>query len=151
MVYENARTALENCYAIDECKSWADKAAAIASYARQIQDESSLNFAQQIRGRAWRQMGELLKQIEPQRGANQNIQDDDLKVTRKEAANKAGLSERQRKDSLRVASIPKSDFEELVESETPPTTTQLAALGTVTKLIDRLWTYSLNTSNVLQI
>jgi len=48
----------------------------------------------------------LLRQIEPARGANQNIQDGTVpKVTRESAATEAGLSERQRKTALRVAAV----------------------------------------------
>jgi len=80
---------------------------------------------------AVRRCGELLKQIEPARGANQNIQDGAVpKVTRESAATDAGLSERQRKTALRVANVPESTFTEQVESENPPTVTQLAQQGT---------------------
>ena len=36
--YENAKTALAQCDAIDQCKEMADKAQALASYARQAND-----------------------------------------------------------------------------------------------------------------
>lgn len=49
--------------------------------------------------------------------------------SRELTANGAGLSEHQRKQMLRVASIPREDFERQVESDKPPTVTQLAALG----------------------
>ena len=54
---------------------------------------------------AIRRCGELLKQVEPKQGANQNIHDaTDTKVlTRTEAAKEAGLSERQKVTALRVA------------------------------------------------
>ena len=50
-------------------------------------------------------------------------------VTRQSAADAAGLSEHQRKTALRVANIPKKEFEELVESDDPPTIEQLAERG----------------------
>ncbi len=56
------------------------------------------------RGRASRRCGELLKQIEPAHGSNQNIRDGSVpKVTRESAAKEAGLSEWQQKTVLRVA------------------------------------------------
>jgi hypothetical protein len=58
-----------------------------------------------IRSRAIRRCGELLRQVEPARGANQNIgEGDHPKVpARKDVAAAAGLSEHQRKTALRVA------------------------------------------------
>jgi len=47
--YENAKTALANCSSMDECKDWADKSKALASYARQSQDESLRKVAARIR------------------------------------------------------------------------------------------------------
>jgi hypothetical protein len=44
-------------------------------------------------------------------------------------AEAAGLSERQRKTALRVASVPQEDFDRQVESDDPPTVTQLAEQG----------------------
>ena len=42
--YEAARTALANCAQVDECKDWADKALALASYAKQANDETLLRW-----------------------------------------------------------------------------------------------------------
>ena len=46
--YENARNALANCQAVDECKEWADKAAALASYAKQADDDELYMMARRI-------------------------------------------------------------------------------------------------------
>lgn len=88
--------------------------------------------AARIQARAIWRCGELLKEIEKQHGANQNIGDGDgPKVyTRKEAAEDAGLSERQQKTAVRVANVPKEEFEAQVESDSPPTVTALAEQGT---------------------
>lgn len=37
-VYARAKTSLRECAQIDECGDWANKAAALASYARQAKD-----------------------------------------------------------------------------------------------------------------
>ena len=74
-------------------------------------------MADRIQARAIRRCGELLKQVEPARGANQNIGEGALpKVTRESAAASAGLSEHQRKTALRVASIPGDEFDAAVEA-----------------------------------
>ena len=53
----------------------------------------------------------------------------DTKVlTRTEAAREAGMSERQKVAGLRVANVPEPVFNQAVESETPPTVTQLAEI-----------------------
>lgn len=64
--YESAKSALSQCVALDECKSWADKAAALASYAKQANDEELMKMATRIRDRAIRRAGELLAQINGQ-------------------------------------------------------------------------------------
>jgi hypothetical protein len=51
-------------------------------------------------------------------------------LRRTEVASSAGLSVRQRKTALRVASVPKREFEAAVESDSPPTIPQLAKVGT---------------------
>jgi hypothetical protein len=60
--YERAKIALAECYRVDECKSWVDKAMALASYARQVRDDSLYKTAGRIHGRALRRVGELQKQ-----------------------------------------------------------------------------------------
>lgn len=62
--YEQARTHLAQCVEIDECQDWADKAAALASYARQADDKTLENYAMRIRARAIRRAGELLKEYD---------------------------------------------------------------------------------------
>jgi hypothetical protein len=136
--YINACNAMAECSTMDECQTWADKAAALASYAKQSQDEQLMKMAVRIQARAIRRCGELLKQIEPARGANQNIKEGDHpNVTRKAAAEDAGLSEHQQKTALRIANVPENDFNESVESDNPPTVTKLAEMGKKTRpLVD---------------
>ena len=52
--YEAARSAIAECERIDECKDWSDKAAAMASYARQAKDDSLRVMAVRIQARAER-------------------------------------------------------------------------------------------------
>ena len=42
--YREAKAALAKCESVDECAEWADKAAAIASYARQADDLELANY-----------------------------------------------------------------------------------------------------------
>jgi len=130
--YQAAQAALAQCSQIDECKDWADKASALASYARQSEDKELERMAQRIRARAIRRAGELIKQIEPGQGARDGKRDadSDTPLTRTQAARDAGMSERQQNTAGRIANIPEQDFEAQVESDMPPTLSQLAAQGT---------------------
>jgi hypothetical protein len=135
--YQHARAALERCARVDECKEWADKALALASYAKQAKDDELGKMAVRIRARAIRRCGVLLKAIEP--GKNQHharAQAANGRGTRKDAARRAGLSGRQAKTALRVARVPIKAFEDQVESARPPTVGALARQGTPPKVVD---------------
>lgn len=125
-VYQNAKTAISKCDEIDECKDWADKAEALASYAKQAQDEELRKMADRIQARAIRRCGELLQKIE--RGVNQHARSG-AGPSRTEAARDAGLSRRQKRDSLRVARVPAAEFDDAVDSDDPPTVTKLSEQG----------------------
>lgn len=129
--YEAAKNALAECASIDECQDWADKAAALASYARQAEDDQLERMSQRIRARAIRRAGELLKQIEPGHGKNQNIKDGNgpNAETRKAVGEQAGMSERQIKTAIRVANIPQDVFDTCIEDDKPATVTELAEMG----------------------
>lgn len=147
--YEAAKAALANCVSIDECKDWADKAQALASYAKQANDDEMMRQSTRIRDRAIRRCGELLKQIEPATGKNNQhvqVKGEDARpfqsrenaatsggrppeVTRNSAARDAGMSPHQAKQAIRVANVPAADFERQVESPKPPTVTALAEQG----------------------
>lgn len=127
--YANAKTALSACASIDECQGWADKAAALASYAKQAEDEELMKMAIRIRDRAIRRAGELLKQIPSATGAHRKTDGADT-LSRKAAAEEAGMSERQQVTAIRVANVPADEFEEQVEGNNPPTVTALAKQGT---------------------
>jgi ParB family chromosome partitioning protein len=137
--YQAAQLALSNCVKMDECWDWADKAAALASYAKQSNDDSLQKHAIRIQSRAIERCGLLMKQIPSGKGQNQNISEGDHTnvLTRKQAATDAGLSEHQRNTALRIASIPSAELDRMIESDDPPTITQLAAMGTKHKpLVD---------------
>lgn len=131
--YDAARRALAECSNIDECQNWADKARALASYARQAKDGSLRQLALRIQNRAIRRAGELLKQIEPSKGGRPSVKTRESAhpSSRTAAAEQAGLSTGQRKTALRIASVPAAEFEAAIESETPPSVTQMAVMGTV--------------------
>jgi len=136
-MYSAAKTALAKCARIDECKLWADKMEALASYARQQEDEDLLNYANRIKARAYRRAGEVFESIPVAKGRrppNDGIGGDaSPNFTRKEAAKEAGMSPDQAKTAIRVNRVPADEFEEAVESDDPPTVTALAQRGKATK------------------
>lgn len=123
--YEAARNALSNCVSIDECQTWADKAAALASYAKQANDDELMKMATRIRDRAIRRAGELLKQLD---GRGRSVGDHTF-VSQAEAAEQAGMSKHQQVQAVRVANVSDDEFERQVESANPPTVTALAEQG----------------------
>jgi hypothetical protein len=48
---------------------------------------------------------------------------------RRKLCQEAGISEHQMRQVLRVAAVPKDEFERLIESDNPPSITALAKLG----------------------
>jgi hypothetical protein len=133
-VYENAKTALADCARIDECQKWANKAEALASYARQADDDTLRKLADRIQARAVRRAGQLLKtfQTGPKGGRPSGNGNGTVGVSprsQKQAAEDAGMSQRQRETAVRVANVPDDIFEVAVESDAPPTVTQLAEIG----------------------
>ena len=131
--YDAAKHALAECSQLDECQTWANKAEAMASYARQANDDALRIMCDRIQARAIRRCGELLREIRQGQGARDGKRQDgdDPPLTRTQAATNAGLSERQRKTALRVANIPEDEFESAIESDDPPTVTALADHGKV--------------------
>ncbi len=129
--YEAARRALAECSEIDECKEWADKAAALASYARQADDGELYKMARRIQGRAVRRAGELLQtfQTGPKGGRPSKNGRGAPTVSQRAAAKAAGMSKDQEVTAVRIANLPEGDFEAAVESDDPPTVTALAGAG----------------------
>lgn len=134
--YVAAREAIAECAKVDECKSWADKAMAIASYAKQANDDELEKIAKRIKARAIRRGGELLAAIKPDKGGRTRVGTGPSSLTRKATAKQAGLSPRQAKQMLRTSNIPKDVFENAVESDDPPSAEKLGDLGTKKNVVD---------------
>src|SRR3954453_19497116 len=90
-IYESAKAALAECSRMDECKEWANKADAMASYARQAADDTFFAYARRIKARAIERCGELLAEIPSATGAHLKSGSAPT-LSRKDAARDAGLS-----------------------------------------------------------
>jgi hypothetical protein len=122
--YEKAKQAIAECERIDQCADWADKAAALASYARQADNRDLENDARRIRLRAVRRCGDLLLTYDG-RGGDRSKTVTALTFappSRAEVAEEAGLSEHKTRVAVQIANIPEEEFEATVESNTPPGT-----------------------------
>jgi hypothetical protein len=140
--YEEARQAIAKCESPFECRTMADQAAAMAVYARMRDDTDLLNRAVRLQAWAARRWGELDKELNPDRrqeNLKQN-QTPDRKAHARPIGETVpltdGTTEYQRKISRRLAAIPEPEFSRQVESENPPTVTQLAEQGKVTRVRD---------------
>lgn len=133
VAYESAQKALAECIRVDEAWTWQNKAAALASYARQARDNTLRDYALRIQARAIRRAGELLRLIDPQPGKRTDIEPSRDTPTRLEAATGARLSRDQMHTALRVANVPEAAFIEAIEGADPPTMTALAAWGTTSR------------------
>jgi hypothetical protein len=128
--YENAKTALAECASLDECKQWSDKAAALLSYAKQANDDELEQLSKRIRARAIRRAGELLQAVDGRGGdRTKSAIDDTFAPTQRQAAADAGMSKNQQMQSVRVANIPRQEFDKQVDQPKPPTISQLAQQG----------------------
>lgn len=128
--YDAAVKAVAACESLDECKDWADRAAALASYYRQSKDIAMEESARRIRLRAKRRVGELLLQLKgaAPRGARGRIKAGG-RTQRTAAARAVGLSETQTRNVVRIARIPAATAEAAIEATPPPTEAQLLLIA----------------------
>jgi hypothetical protein len=114
--YDAMILAIEACHSVDEVKEIRDKARAIEVYAAQALNRDAERQAAEIRIRAERKTGELLKQTK-QNGERQdrsqpkklNVASSDIKP---QTLVDLGISRDQSSDWQKLAEIPKEKFEE---------------------------------------
>jgi hypothetical protein len=133
--YEAAKQAIIACQSPIECRTMADKAAAMAVYAK-LRDDSELhNRAVRLQDWATRRWGELDRELYPDRSkANlkQNKADSPECGTSQSGKRPApldGTTEYQRVVSRRLAAIPEPEFVRQVDGPNPPTVAKLADQG----------------------
>jgi len=136
-VYQAAKVALAECERMDECKDWADKMEALASYARQADDDALLKHCMRIKARAIDRCGEILRAVPAAVNRHQVTSGGNAPTGRMQAARDAGLSRDQAVTAIRVNKVPRDIFEAAVESDTPPTIETLASLNSETTHIIR--------------
>jgi len=107
--YDAARAALEKAHTVDEVKDIRDKAEALRVYAKQAADVDMQNWAAEIRIRAERRAGVLLKEMPKQhgaRGAGKKVES-----PRATPLSELGITKTQSSKWQRLADAPVSEFE----------------------------------------
>ena len=106
--YDEARRALAAAHTVDEVKNIRDKAEALRAYARQAGDVDMVNWAAEIKIRAERKAGELLKEM-PKHNGDPSSHD----VRR---LTDLGITHMQSSRWQRVADVPEPEFEAHIEN-----------------------------------
>lgn len=140
--YDAAIYALAECKAIDEVKTWADKAAAMQAYGRMAKNKTLEVDAAEIRIRAERRLGQLLVAQKESGGLNQGaLKNGPALVTHEDGKtppklSDVGISYDLSSKAQKLAAVPEAEFEsevgqwrERVQSEGARVSTRLQAAG----------------------
>ena len=118
--YESARAALAAAHRVDEVKSIRDKAEAMAAYARQAKDSELIQYATEIKVRAERRCGELLR-VTAERGERAVAGEPVTQMSKRATSAPPtladmGLTRDESSRYQRLAAMPAEHFETAVES-----------------------------------
>jgi hypothetical protein len=128
--YEALKRQMAKCLRINECKNWHDKGVALKVFAQQQNDDSLVNDSIRLQLVAGRRGGQLLMQFDGRPENSKQSRQERTLPTRKEIAERAGLSRELQNAFVRLANIPEEEFKAALEREKPPSFTALSKLGT---------------------
>lgn len=143
VAYDEMCRAIDAAYRVDEVKDLRDKAQALEAYARQAKNVEAERRACEIRLRAERKVGQLLKEMA--KSGERSSQGGDRKSKSPDATLKLadlGVSKGQSSRWQRLADLPPSEFEKAIAAADKPTTSGLIAKpAPVVQPVDRaaLW------------
>jgi hypothetical protein len=126
--YDAMCSAIAAAYAVDEVKDIRNKARAIETYARQAKNVEAERQACEIRLRAERKAGELLRERDKAKaGRPPNRSDNATDYRGAETLAEIGISKQQSSDWQKLAAVPPDLFERELQSERPTTNGIIAA------------------------
>ena len=117
--YDAMCTAIEAARQVDEVKDIRDKALAIQMYAKQAKNLDAERHAAEIRVRAERKCGELLREMPKAKGGNPNLSSASTGCS---TLSEIGITRDQSSTWQKLASVPQSTFEEAIAQQDIPTT-----------------------------
>lgn len=110
--YEAARAALQAAHSVDEVKDIRDKAQAMAAYARQAKDTALVEWATEIKVRAERRAGEMLRDMPKHTGGRPSKTTDIVSAVSTLAD--IGVTDKQSERWQKLAAVPEDKFEQAV-------------------------------------
>ncbi len=121
--YDAARYALQQAVSVDEVKDIRDKAMAMEAYAKQAKDTELIAWANEIKIRAERKTGELLKEMPKAKGTKNQLIGRGViggntvvpPIDEEKTLEELGITKRQSAQWQKVADIPENKFEELMQ------------------------------------
>jgi hypothetical protein len=148
--YDAMCRAIADCHAVDEALEIKDKARALEIYAMQVKNTDAERKACDVRLRAERRVGELLRELQratPSDAATVRHHGQDALPTGRNAYTQAltehGISTQSASRYQRLADVPSDEFEAVLAGDAKPSTTRIlaeATTGPAPKLDDdALW------------
>lgn len=113
-IYDSMIAAIDRCHQVDEVKDIRDQARALETYAKQALNTAAERKAVDVRIRAERRAGQLLKEMErgePGRPEKNGVHAEPNLSPYQEAKQEANISDTQAKRWQKLAEIPTADFE----------------------------------------
>lgn len=130
--YEAAVKALAACIDIDEAKHWADKADALAAWAKIYRSKDAERKARQLKLHAFRRMGQLAADLRPPTlRKNAGLKGRGMAPGSISLLKENGLSANLAAAASRLGTLPQPRFDAMVASPCPPSPT------VVTKIVAR--------------
>jgi hypothetical protein len=119
--YDAMCHAITAAYQVDEVKDIRDKALALERYAAQARNVEAERQACEIRLRAERRAGQLLRETEKAKPGPEPS-DRSHRITDPATLSDLGVSKKQSSDWQKLAGVPETDFEDALKSPEKPTT-----------------------------